>query len=123
MFPVAPAIGHSDRGDEPGLLLAVALAFAGGIILNLMPCVFPVLFLKALALVGSAGESKARQRAHGMVYTAGILCSFWIIVGALLTLRALGKQAGWGFQLQSPGFRRRYDLPPIFHGTLPGGHV
>jgi thiol:disulfide interchange protein len=102
--PVAPAIGHSGRGDEPGLLLAVALAFAGGIILNLMPCVFPVLFLKALALVGSAGESKARQRAHGMAYTAGILCSFWIIVGALLTLRALGKQAGWGFQLQSPGF-------------------
>jgi thiol:disulfide interchange protein DsbD len=102
--PVASGIGHSDRGDEPGLLLAVALAFAGGIILNLMPCVFPVLFLKALALVGSAGESKTRQRAHGMAYTAGILCSFWIIVGALLTLRALGKQAGWGFQLQSPGF-------------------
>jgi thiol:disulfide interchange protein len=102
--PVASGIGHSDRGDEPGLLLAVALAFAGGIILNLMPCVFPVLFLKALALVGSAGESKTRQRVHGMAYTAGILCSFWIIVGALLTLRALGKQAGWGFQLQSPGF-------------------
>ena len=103
-LPVASAIGHSDRGDEPGLLRAVALAFAGGIILNLMPCVFPVLFLKALALVGSAGESKTRQRAHGMAYSAGILCSFWIIVGALLTLRALGKQAGWGFQLQSPGF-------------------
>src|ERR1700747_3744604 len=69
-----------------------------------MPCVFPVLFLKALALVGSAGESRTGQRAHGMAYTAGILCSFWMIVGALLTLRALGKQAGWGFQLQSPGF-------------------
>lgn len=96
-MPVAPAIGRSDRGDEPGLLLAVALAFTGGIILNLMPCVFPVLFLKALALVGSARESKTRQRAHGMAYTAGILCSFWIIVGALLTLRALGKQAGWDF--------------------------
>ncbi|WP_251106536.1 protein-disulfide reductase DsbD family protein [Alloacidobacterium dinghuense] len=102
--PVGSATAHSGAGDERGLLLAVVLAFAGGIILNLMPCVFPVLFLKALALVGRAGESRTRQRAHGMAYTAGILCSFWLIVGALLTLRALGKQAGWGFQLQSPGF-------------------
>jgi thiol:disulfide interchange protein DsbD len=102
--PVAPGIAHSGDGDEPGFLLAVVLAFAGGIILNLMPCVFPVLFLKALALVGSAGESRTGQRAHGLAYTAGILSSFWIIVGALLTLRSLGKQAGWGFQLQSPGF-------------------
>jgi thiol:disulfide interchange protein len=102
--PVGSAIGHSDRSNEPGLLLAVALALAGGVILNLMPCVFPVLFLKALALVGGASESRTRQRAHGMAYTAGIVCSFWIIVGALLTLRALGKEAGWGFQLQSPGF-------------------
>jgi thiol:disulfide interchange protein len=102
--PVETGIAHSSGGNEPGFLLAVVLAFAGGIILNLMPCVFPVLFLKALVLVGSAGESRTGQRAHGMAYTAGILCSFWIIVVALLTLRALGKQAGWGFQLQSPGF-------------------
>jgi thiol:disulfide interchange protein len=92
------------RSDEPWLLLAVALVFAGEIILNVMLCVFPVLFLKALALVGGAGESKTRQQAHGMAYSAGILCSFWIIAGALLTLRALGKQAVWGFQLQSRGF-------------------
>ena len=102
--PVGQAIAPSGTGAEPGLLLAVVLAFAGGIILNLMPCVFPVLFLKALALVGSAGDSKRGQRAHGMTYAAGILCSFWIIVGALLALRTLGKQVGWGFQLQSPGF-------------------
>jgi thiol:disulfide interchange protein len=102
--PVGQAILPSGTGAEPRLLLAVVFAFAGGIILNLMPCVFPVLFLKGLALVGSAGESMRGQRAHGMAYTAGILCSFWIIVGALLTLRTLGKQAGWGFQLQSPGF-------------------
>jgi len=102
--PVGQAIAPSGTGAEPGLLLAVALAFAGGIILNLMPCVFPVLFLKGLALVGSAGESKREKRMHGVAYTVGILFSFWIIVGALLTLRALGKQAGWGFQLQSPGF-------------------
>ena len=71
--PVATGIAHSSGGNEPGFLLAVVLAFAGGIILNLMPCVFPVLFLKALALVGTAGESRTGQRAHGMAYTAGIL--------------------------------------------------
>ena len=102
--PVEQAIAPSETGAEPGLLLAIVFAFAGGIILNLMPCVFPVLFLKGLALLGSAGDSKRGQRAHGMAYTAGILGSCWIIVGALLTLRTLGKQAGWGFQLQSPGF-------------------
>lgn len=102
--PVGAAVASTSRSGEPGFLFAIALAFAGGIILNLMPCVFPVLFLKALALVGSAEESRARQRLHGAAYTVGILCSFWIIVGALLTLRSLGKQAGWGFQLQSPGF-------------------
>jgi thiol:disulfide interchange protein len=96
----APAVSEG----EPGVILAVLLAFAGGMILNLMPCVFPVLFLKGLALIASSGESKARQRRHGLAYAMGILCSFWVIVGLLLALRAVGKQAGWGFQLQSPGF-------------------
>lgn len=102
--PVGPAVANSHDSGVAGYLLAALLAFGGGIILNLMPCVFPVLFLKALALAGGVGESRARQRVHGAAYTAGILCSFWIIVGALLTLRTLGKQVGWGFQLQSPGF-------------------
>ena len=101
---VGQAIAPAETGAEPGLLLAVALAFVGGVILNLMPCVFPVLFLKGLTLVGSSGESNRKQRAHGMAYTAGILCSLWIIVGTLLTLRTLGTQAGWGFQLQSSAF-------------------
>ncbi|MBB5339232.1 protein-disulfide reductase DsbD family protein [Tunturiibacter gelidoferens] len=85
-------------------LSAIGLAFIGGIILNLMPCVFPVLFLKGLALVQSSGEERDRLRSHGIVYTLGILVSFWIIVAALLILRATGSQAGWGFQLQSPTF-------------------
>jgi thiol:disulfide interchange protein len=102
--PVEAFTAPAGSGGEPGFILAVLLAFAGGVILNLMPCVFPVLFLKGLALIGSSGESKARQRRHGLAYTMGILCSFWIIVGLLLALRAVGKQAGWGFQLQSPGF-------------------
>jgi len=83
---------------------ALGLAFLGGIILNLMPCVFPVLFLKGLALVHSGNEERSRQRLHGFIYTLGILVSFWAIVAILLILRATGKELGWGFQLQSPGF-------------------
>lgn len=85
-------------------LTALGLAFLGGVILNLMPCVFPVLFLKGLALVQSSNEERGRLRKHGVVYTLGILVSFWIIVAALLVLRAGGNEAGWGFQLQSPVF-------------------
>ena len=86
------------------LIAYVALAFLGGIILNLMPCVFPVLFLKGLALVHSSHEERTTVRLHGVVYTLGILVSFWAIVGVLLGLRASGDQFGWGFQLQSPAF-------------------
>lgn len=80
------------------------LAFLGGLLLNLMPCVFPVLFLKGLALVQSGAEERHKLRAHGFVYTIGILVSFWVLVGALLGLRAAGATLGWGFQFQSPVF-------------------
>jgi thiol:disulfide interchange protein/DsbC/DsbD-like thiol-disulfide interchange protein len=88
---------------------AIGLAFLGGILLNLMPCVFPVLFLKGLSLVqSSAMPAEERRRAHllrhGLVYALGILVSFWVIVAVLLVLRAGGHHAGWGFQLQSPVF-------------------
>jgi thiol:disulfide interchange protein DsbD len=83
---------------------AIGLAFLGGIILNLMPCVFPVLFLKGLALVQSSSLERAHLRRHGLVYAVGILVSFWVIVAVLLALRATGSHAGWGFQLQSPVF-------------------
>jgi thiol:disulfide interchange protein len=86
------------------LLGEVGLAFVGGLILNLMPCVFPVLFIKGLSLVNSSGEEKHKQRAHGLVYTAGIVASFWVLVAALLALRAAGATVGWGFQFQSPVF-------------------
>ena len=104
--PGAQVIGgaKADSNAVSSTLGAVALAFVGGIILNLMPCVFPVLFLKGLSLVQSSGEERRRQRSHGLVYTLGILVSFWTIVGVLLVLRAGGSQAGWGFQLQSPVF-------------------
>ena len=82
----------------------MGLAFLGGLLLNLMPCVFPVLFLKGLALVNSGAEEKHKLRAHGFVYAAGILVSFWALVAALLGLRAAGATLGWGFQFQSPVF-------------------
>jgi thiol:disulfide interchange protein DsbD len=79
-------------------------AFIGGIILNLMPCVFPVLSIKAMALAQSAGRDDRARRVEGLVYTAGVLVSFAIIGGLLLALRAGGEAIGWGFQLQSPVF-------------------
>ncbi len=86
------------------LLRTSALAFLGGLLLNLMPCVFPVLFLKGLALVNSGNEEKHKLRAHGLVYASGILVSFWALVAVLLGLRAAGATLGWGFQFQSPVF-------------------
>jgi thiol:disulfide interchange protein DsbD len=83
---------------------AIGLAFLGGVILNLMPCVFPVLFLKGLALLQSSAMERAQVRRHGLVYALGILVSFWAIVAVLLVLRATGSHAGWGFQFQSPAF-------------------
>src|SRR5262245_4167081 len=82
-------------------LWALLLALAGGLVLNLMPCVLPVLSVETLALVGHAG-GRAALRRHGLAYTAGVLVSFAVVAGALLALRAGGEQIGWGFQLQSP---------------------
>jgi thiol:disulfide interchange protein DsbD len=90
--------------DLMTLLRTSGLAFLGGLLLNLMPCVFPVLFLKGLALVNSGNEERHKLRAHGLVYAAGILVSFWALVGVLLSLRAAGATLGWGFQFQSPVF-------------------
>lgn len=82
--------------------LALLFAFAGGLILNLMPCVFPVLSIKILNFVEQAQERKIHPGLHGLVFTLGVLVSFWLLAGALLILRAGGKEIGWGFQLQSP---------------------
>jgi thiol:disulfide interchange protein DsbD len=92
------------------LLRASGLAFLGGLLLNLMPCVFPVLFLKGLSLaqsgqrLQSSPDERNELRLHGLVYAAGILASFWVLVGVLLGLRAAGSVLGWGFQFQSPIF-------------------
>lgn len=103
--PAAPREGAAPSGAKDVTALgAIGLAFLGGILLNLMPCVFPVLFLKGLALVQSSGERRSTLRAHGLVYALGILVSFWAIVAVLLALRSGTNQIGWGFQLQSPAF-------------------
>lgn len=91
---------------EIGLSLSAALLFAflGGLLLNLMPCVFPILSLKALALVGAAGETQAHKRAEGLAYSLGVILSFLAVAAILLALRSGGALIGWGFQLQSPVF-------------------
>ena len=104
-----------------GALGAVLLAFVGGILLNLMPCVFPVLFIKGLALVQSSQHERHKLRAHGWVYTLGILVSFWIVVGILISLRAAGRQLGWGFQFQSPIFLALMAMLLFFLGLALAG--
>ncbi|HYO77867.1 MAG TPA: protein-disulfide reductase DsbD domain-containing protein [Thermoanaerobaculia bacterium] len=102
--PGATATSATTTAVPPTLLFAIALAFAGGIILNLMPCVFPVVSLKILSFVQAAGDDPRRVRAHGLTFAAGVLVSCWALAALLLALRAAGEEIGWGFQLQSPGF-------------------
>ncbi|MEM7651262.1 MAG: protein-disulfide reductase DsbD domain-containing protein [Pseudomonadota bacterium] len=85
-----------------GFLQAVLFALIGGLILNLMPCVFPVLSIKALSLVKISEEKPKLARMHGIAYTAGVVLSFLAIAAALIALQTGGAQVGWGFQLQNP---------------------
>jgi thiol:disulfide interchange protein DsbD len=84
-----------------GLTLAILGALVGGFLLNLMPCVFPVLAIKVIGFA-QADTSQAQHRAAGMAYTVGVVLSFMLLGGLMLGLRAAGEQLGWGFQLQSP---------------------
>ena len=85
-----------------GLLVAMALAFLGGLILNLMPCVLPVISLKVLSFVKNSREGAGSSLRHGLFFGAGVLVSFWGIAAILVALRAGGQLLGWGFQFQSP---------------------
>ncbi|WGM32709.1 protein-disulfide reductase DsbD domain-containing protein [Brevundimonas sp. NIBR11] len=85
-----------------GFLQAALFALLGGLILNLMPCVFPILAMKAASLAGSAHDPKEARR-DGLAFLGGVLATFFVLAGALLALRAGGQAIGWGFQLQSPG--------------------
>ncbi len=85
-----------------GFIEAILFALLGGIILNLMPCVFPVLSMKALSLAQMKDKEIGIARKHGIAYTLGILACFALIAGILIALKAGGAQIGWGFQLQHP---------------------
>ncbi|MHA7816784.1 MAG: protein-disulfide reductase DsbD family protein [Pseudohaliea sp.] len=98
--PVTPPAGAA-AGGAGGLLTMLLFAALGGLILNLMPCVFPVLSLKAL---GFAAAEPAERHRHAWLYGAGVVVSFLVVAGALIALRGAGMAVGWGFQLQSPGF-------------------
>jgi len=103
--PVAGAEAASTPPVSPGMqgfLIAIALAFVGGLILNLMPCVLPVISLKVLSFVRASGEGAGNALRHGLLFAAGVLVSFWAIAGLLAALRAGGQLIGWGFQFQSP---------------------
>jgi thiol:disulfide interchange protein len=97
----APAGSAGDAGGVAGVGAALLLALLGGIVLNLMPCVFPVLSLKALALAESAHHPAAARR-DGLAYLAGCVAGFIALALILLALRQAGQGLGWGFQLQSP---------------------
>ncbi len=97
------ASAGSVTASAPGLLTLLGFAILGGLILNLMPCVFPVLSIKVMSLT-TAHAHRHRVASHGLAYGAGVVLSFVAIAVLLLILRRAGEAVGWGFQLQSPGF-------------------
>ena len=99
--PAAIETGTSavPKDTPPSFLILMISAFIGGLILNIMPCVFPVLGIKIVGIVQQAGEDRKQVVLHGLIYTLGVLLSFWVLGGIVV---ALGKS--WGFQLQSAGF-------------------
>ena len=97
----APADAAAPAPLRTSLFAALLLALGGGLVLNLMPCVLPVLSIKAVGLLES-GENPARRRRHALAYTAGVLCAFAAIGLAIVGLRAGGHALGWGAQLQQP---------------------
>jgi thiol:disulfide interchange protein DsbD len=98
----------ASASSEPVLsqsfLLILGFAFVGGLILNLMPCVFPILSIKVMNFLQISGDDPKKAKLHGWVFGAGVLVSFLVLAGLLLLLRAGGQELGWGFQLQSPPF-------------------
>jgi len=100
--PLAPQTAEQEgAATSDGLLYMLALAFLGGAILNLMPCVFPILSLKVLSFARSTDHDR---HLHSWVYTAGVISSFVLVAALLIALQQAGRAIGWGFQLQSPGF-------------------
>ena len=130
-LPQGKAPSNAQTSDL-NFITAIIFALLGGLILNLMPCVFPVLSIKALSLVKISEKDAALARKHGLSYTAGVILSFLIIAGTLIALQAGGSQVGWGFQLQNPWivgtlgyllFLIGLNLMGFFEITNPFGNV
>lgn len=110
--PVAAAVGggvDSGFAADASLTVVIGSALVGGLILNLMPCVLPVISLKVYALLrhaqeGATGGSKHPAWPQGLAFTAGVIVSFWVLAAILLIVRAAGRHVGWGYQLSSPLF-------------------
>lgn len=120
----------AEGAARPGLGWVLLLAFAGGLLLNLMPCVLPVLSLKALSFVEQARETRAQGLKLGLAFTAGVLLSFWALAALVLALKQGGQAVGWGFQFQEPGFVLfmaglmtlfALNLFGVYEIVLPGG--
>ncbi|MEM1402855.1 MAG: protein-disulfide reductase DsbD domain-containing protein [Pseudomonadota bacterium] len=117
----APLSGQSaNRGDEASLLLMAAFAFIGGMILNLMPCVLPILSLKVVSFACAPTEER---RAHGRMYSFGVIVSFVAVALVLMALRGTGQAIGWGFQLQSPAFVTGLAYLFVFLGLSMSGVI
>jgi len=99
-----PVFQDTPPGMQQSIGIALLFAFVGGMILNLMPCVFPVLSLKILGFVEHSRQGGGKAWHHGAAFAAGVILSFWILAGSLIFFRAAGEAVGWGYQLQSPVF-------------------
>ncbi len=111
----------SDPIKDGSIAYYLLLAFLGGMILNIMPCVFPVLAIKLTSVVSQAHDDKRKLMLHGVAYTLGVLVSLWIMASVLLALRAAGSSLGWGFQLQSPWFVYAVVLVMVVFGLNMAG--
>jgi thiol:disulfide interchange protein DsbD len=109
----SPAATSGTAGGPPGqkmpwgtsLLAMLGLAFLGGLILNVMPCVLPVIALKVLGFVQQSRADPTQARRLGLIYALGVLVSFWALAGAVILVRQAGGEASWGMQMQNPVFR------------------
>jgi len=102
--PSAAPLAASNEGESLTLVQALVFALLGGLILNLMPCVFPVLAMKAAAFARLAGHERGAMRRDGIAYTAGVLVAFGAMAAAVIAIRATIGEVSWGFQFQSPIF-------------------
>lgn len=91
-------------GEKKSIWFWLGYAFLGGLILNVMPCVLPVIALKILGFVGQSREHPRRVRALGLLYTLGVIVSFLVLAGIVIGVKAAGQKAGWGMQFSNPQF-------------------